>query len=86
MPETVISSNIADIIETDDIPENFYISPPACAGILRRKNERNININKRLEKVLSSIASQWSEEEILKRSLIQKRGRFSQAIATAAVL
>jgi len=82
IPEAIISSNIADIIQTD-VPENFYISPAGCAGILRRKNERNLNINKRLEQVLSQVSSQWTEEEILKKSLIQKRGRFSQSVATA---
>lgn len=82
IPETIISSNIADIIQTD-APENFYISPAGCAGILRRKNERKLHINKRLEEVLSSVASQWTEEEILKRSLIQKRGKFSQPVAAA---
>src|SRR5574344_155076 len=81
IPETIISSNIADIIQTD-VPENFYISPAGCAGILRRKNERKLNINKRLEQVLSHVSSQWTEEEILKKSLIQKRGRFSQSVAT----
>ena len=82
IPETIISSNIADIIQTD-VPENFYISPAGCAGIWRRKNERNLNINKRLEQVLSYISSQWTEEEILKKSLVQKRGRFSQSVANA---
>ena len=82
IPETIISSNIADIIQTD-APENFYISPAGCAGILRRKNERNLNINKRLEQVLSHVSSQWTEEEILKKSLIQKRGRFSQSVAVS---
>lgn len=81
IPETIISSNIADIIQTD-VPENFYVSPAGCAGILRRKNERKLNINKRLEQVLSHVSSQWTEEEILKKSLIQKRGRFSQSVAT----
>lgn len=82
IPENIISSNIADIIQTE-VPENFYISPAGCAGILRRKNERNLKINKRLEQVLSLVSSQWTEEEILKKSLVQKRGRFSQPVAVA---
>lgn len=82
IPETIISSNISDIIQTD-VPENFYISPAGCAGIIRRKNERNLNINERLEQILYQISSQWTDEEILKKSLIQKRGRFSQAVPVA---
>lgn len=82
IPETIVSSNIADIIQTD-APENFYISPVGCAGILRRKKERNLNMNKRLEQVLLNISSQWTEDEILRKSLVQRRGRFSRTAATA---
>ncbi len=81
-PEIIASSNIADIIQTD-VPENFYISPAGCAGIIRRKNERNLNINRRLEQILCEISSQWTDEEILKKSLIQKRGRFSSVVPVA---
>ncbi|RJU53177.1 DNA cytosine methyltransferase [Phocaeicola vulgatus] len=45
--------NILDIIDTN-APEKFYISPKGCAGILRRKEERNLTINKRLEFILRS--------------------------------
>ena len=61
-------------IISDDAPEDIYISPVGCFGILRRKMERNIKINNRLEKVLFSIASQMTPEEIDKRSRVQKRG------------
>ena len=81
-PEKIISANIAEIIQTD-VPENFYLSPAGCAGIIRRKNERNLNINRRLEQILYEISSQWTDEEILKKSLIQKRGRFSSVVPVA---
>lgn len=81
-PEKIISANIADIIQTD-VPENFYLSPAGCSGIIRRKNERNLNINRRLEQILYEISSQWTDEEILKKSLIQKRGRFSSVVPVA---
>lgn len=77
IPEDIISFNIADIIEFNRV-ENFFISPVGCAGILRRKNERNLNINKRLEQVLVSISSQWSDDDIQKVSLIQPRGAYSR--------
>lgn len=77
IPEDIISFNIADIIEFNEV-ENFFISPVGCAGILRRKNERSLNINKRLEQVLISISSQWSEDDIQKVSLIQPRGAYSR--------
>lgn len=40
--------HLLDIIDTD-ADEKFYISPAGCAGIVRRKMERNAGINKRLE-------------------------------------
>ena len=65
-------------IVSADAPEEIYISPVGCFGIIRRKQERNLKINSRLEEVLLSISSQMSAEEIEKRSRVQKRGRYSQ--------
>lgn len=65
-----------DIVSAE-APEDIYISPVGCYGIVRRKIERNTKINARLEEVLLSISSQMSAEEIDKRSRIQHRGRFS---------
>lgn len=50
---------LANLIDFVDIAaqENFYISPKGCAGILRRKTEKNIKINERLEIVLSYVSS-----------------------------
>lgn len=69
-------------IISDDAPEDIYISPVGCFGILRRKMERNIKINKRLERILFSIASQMTPEEIDKKSRVQKRG----ACGTSGIL
>ncbi len=65
-------------VVSPDAPEDIYISPVGCYGIVRRKQERNLKINPRLEEVLINISKQMSAEEIEKRSRIQKRGRFSQ--------
>jgi len=72
--------NFADMssIVSADAPEEIYISPVGCFGIVRRKRERNLKINPRLEEVLLDISSQMSPEEIEKRSRVQKRGRFSE--------
>lgn len=48
-----VLSNILDIIDTEP-DEKLYISPAGCAGILRRKRERNANMNSRLEVVLEN--------------------------------
>ncbi|WP_295639081.1 hypothetical protein, partial [uncultured Mailhella sp.] len=55
----------------------IYLSPVGCQGIMRRKQERNLKINARLEEILLKIASTMSAEEIEKRSRVQKRGRFN---------
>lgn len=66
-----------DSIVSPNAPADIYISPVGCYGIVRRKNERNLRINARLEEVLLSIASEMSLEEIEKKSRVQRRGRFS---------
>ena len=72
-------------IVSPDAPEEIYISPVGCYGIVRRKQERNLKINPRLEEVLLRISSQMSSEEIEKRSKVQKRGKFSQNELIAVV-
>lgn len=41
-------THMLDIVDTD-AEEKYYLSPAGCAGIVRRKMERNIRINERLE-------------------------------------
>ncbi len=77
-PENCKFSSMYDIV-SPSAPEDLYISPVGCSGILRRKNERNLKINTRLEEVLLSIANTMSPEDIEKRSRLQKRGRFSSS-------
>lgn len=76
IPENSTFSDMKNIVSAD-APEEIYISPVGCYGIVRRKQQRNLKINERLEEVLLSISSQMSAEEIEKRSRVQKRGRFS---------
>jgi len=61
--------------------EKLYITPAGCKGILRRRDERGLRLNSRLETVLREIASEWSEEKIEAISRVQSRGRFSQTQA-----
>lgn len=65
-------------IVSSEAPKNLYLSPTACAGIVRRKTERGLGMNLRLEQVLTETASRLSPEEIEKRSRVQKRGEFSE--------
>lgn len=77
IPEESNFSTMKDIVSSD-APKQIYISPVGCFGIVRRKRERNLNMNPRLEKVLLKISSEMTPEEIEKRSRVQKRGQFSE--------
>lgn len=78
IPEVCEFKDISAIV-SPDAPEDIYLSPVGCYGIIRRKRERNLKINSRLEEILLSISSQISAEEIEKCSRIQKRGKFDIA-------
>ena len=75
IPEHSKFVSLQNIISAD-APEAIYISPVGCQGILRRKKERNISINSRLEEILLEIAAKMPVEEIEKKSLVQRRGKY----------
>ncbi len=76
-PESSVFRSLPEII-SPDAPESVFISPVGCSGILRRKKERNVSMNPKLEAIMAEIASQMSAEEIETKSRIQPRGRFSR--------
>ena len=39
-PSAVVESSLSDVLETGEVPQRFYLSPKACAGILRRAEKR----------------------------------------------
>ena len=73
-PEHCLFTGLKDIV-SPDAPEDIYISPVGCYGIIRRQIEHNSKINPRLEEILLKISSQMTPEEIEKRSRKQHRGR-----------
>lgn len=76
IPCETVASDIKTVIDVN-AEEKLYITPVGCRGILRRKQERGLTMNKRLEEVLGSISSTWSDEEIEAVSRRQTRGKFS---------
>lgn len=82
IPEKSLFCALPEIISAN-APEEIYISPVGCSGIVRRKNERNASINQRLERILKNIVAQMPEEEIERISRVQQRGRFSQELEAA---
>ena len=75
--EEPIFKNIKEIFEVSD-DESIFISSVGCNGILRRKKERNLKINQKLEEYLIKISSTMDAQEIEKKSRIQKRGKLSE--------
>ncbi|MCL2016668.1 MAG: DNA cytosine methyltransferase [Defluviitaleaceae bacterium] len=76
-PQNTIFGNMQNIVDSN-APKEIYISPVGCNGIIRRKAERNLKINSRLEEVLLRISQEMSAEEIERRSRVQKRGNKSK--------
>jgi len=58
VPNKPIDSSIKDIVQVENVPDKFYLSPQACRGILRRKEERDIKMNTQLEKLMTEISLQ----------------------------
>ena len=77
MPEESKFRTLPEIVSSD-APDDIYISPVGCSGIVRRKKERNISINPRLESILQDISSKMDADEIERKSRIQQRGRFGR--------
>lgn len=78
-PEVVVQSRLADIIDSN-AEEDLFISPVGCKGILRRCEERGMNMNPRLKAIMERIASKMNDEDIERISRRQRRGEFSLAL------
>ena len=77
VPENCSYRSLLEIVSSK-VPESIYISPVGCHGIIRRKEERSLSINNRLEQILVEISSQMDFSEIEKKSRVQKRGKYSK--------
>ena len=53
--------DLKNIIEPNHALEKFYLSAKACAGILRRKRERNMKMNSELELLMKKISGEKTE-------------------------
>ena len=55
-PSDGVASSLSDVLETGDLPQRFYLSPTACAGILRRAEGRGKDLPERLQRALRQAA------------------------------
>jgi hypothetical protein len=49
-------SSLSDVLETGDVPQRYYLSPRACAGILRRAEKRGKSLPPQLRRALKAVA------------------------------
>src|SRR5690606_23472888 len=50
--------SLSDILETGDVPQRYFLSPKACAGILRRADKRGKELPMQLKLALEAVAVQ----------------------------
>jgi hypothetical protein len=48
--------SLSDILETGILPQRYFLSAKACAGILRRAEKRGKNLPEALERALQAAA------------------------------
>lgn len=57
-PNDAAVCSLSQILEAGPIPQRFYLSPRACAGILRRAEKRGKELPAMLREALESVAAQ----------------------------
>jgi DNA (cytosine-5)-methyltransferase 1 len=75
-PSSQTYGDLSSVVDVN-ADEKYYITPVGCRGILRRKDERGLGMNVRLEQILKEVSSTWTEAAIEVVSRRQPRGRFS---------
>jgi hypothetical protein len=53
-----VASSLSDILETGDLPRRYFLSPKACAGIVRRAAKRGKELPAQLKRALNAAASE----------------------------
>lgn len=62
-PSVAVECSLLDILETTDLPQRFYLSPKACAGILRRAEKRKVLLPPSLQTALAQAAQTKTKEK-----------------------
>jgi len=54
-PKDAAVFSLSDTLETGDVPRRFFLSPKACAGILRRAGNRGKELPEQLARALQAV-------------------------------
>jgi hypothetical protein len=57
-PSDAVESSLSAILETGSLPPRFFLSPKACAGILRRAEKRGKDLPALLRQALEAAANE----------------------------
>jgi len=60
-PNDAAVCSLSQVLETTSIPQRFFLSSKACAGILRRAEKRGKQLPPQLEQALRSAAQETTE-------------------------
>ena len=55
-PSVAVESSLSRVLETGELPQRFFLSAKACAGILRRAGKRGEALPPMLEQALRQAA------------------------------
>jgi hypothetical protein len=62
-PKDAVVFSLSDTLETGDLPQRFFLSAKACAGILRRAEKRGKVLPELLERSLRTVAGLTDQPE-----------------------
>src|SRR6185312_12693242 len=61
-PSGAVASSLSDVLETGDLPQRYFLSPKACAGILRRAEKRGKELPPALHAALIAAARAGAQD------------------------
>jgi hypothetical protein len=53
--------SLSDVLETGEVQPQFFLTPKACAGILRRAEVRGKNLPEQLERALALVSERKTQ-------------------------
>lgn len=76
--------SLSDILETGNVPQRYFLTPKACAGILRRAEKRGKALPELLRLALVAVAGQTAQTTPQQDSCCQSPERSEAALRAVA--